>query len=89
MRKYSLKPSLRRILKKLSKKDRVAYEQILKKIQEIISCKQVDHYKNLRKPLQDYKRVHVKSSFVLIFKYTKEKNEIEFCDFAYHDSVYR
>ena len=34
---YEIKPNLQRILKKLSKKDKSAYEQIMKKIEEIIN----------------------------------------------------
>ncbi len=52
MRSYEIKPSLRKILKKVSKKDKAAYEQILKKIEEIIDSQDIDHYKNLKKPLQ-------------------------------------
>ena len=38
---------LEKILSKLSKKDKNLYEQILKKIDEVIHCSDVDHYKNL------------------------------------------
>jgi len=89
MREGEIKPSLQKILRKLSKKNPVAYEAILKKIEEILSCKDPDHYKNLRTPLQQFKRVHVHSSFVLRFKHVKETDTIEFHDFDHHDNIYK
>lgn len=75
-------------MKKLSKKDKQLYEQLLKKIDEVISCYDVEHYKNLRYDMKDSKRVHI-GHFVLIFQFNKEKNEIKFDDFDHHDNVYR
>ena len=60
MYNYDIKPNLRNILEKLSKKDKTRYEQIIKKIEEIINSDDVDHYKNLRNPLQHLKAVHTK-----------------------------
>ena len=56
-------------------------------MQEILTCSDVNHYKNLRKPLQNYKRVHVRSSFVLIFRY--ENDKVVFCDIDHHDKIYK
>lgn len=81
-------PSLQKILNKLSKKDRLTYEQVLGKIEEIINSGDVEHYKNLRYTFKDRKRVHV-GHFVLIFKLVKEENKIIFLDFEHHDSVYQ
>jgi YafQ family addiction module toxin component len=78
---------LKKVLVKLFKKDKFTYDIILNKIQEIVSCKGVEHYKNLKKPLHDYKRVHVRGSFVLLFKVDGSK--ILFTDFDHHDNVYR
>jgi len=65
MREYEIKPYLQKILNKLFKKDKVAYEAVLKKIEEVINCEDVEHYKNLRYDMKDKKRVHIASSFVL------------------------
>lgn len=89
MRNYEIKPSLKRILKKISKKDKSAYEQILKKIEEIINSQDINHYKNLKKPLQEFKRVHIKASFVLTFKYIKSEEKVIFYHFGHHDNIYR
>ena len=88
MRKQDIKPSLRDILKKLSKKDKDAYKQILNKIEEIINCKDPEHYKNLRNPLQRFKSVHIKKSFVLVFSYDKQKDLLYFTDYDHHDNIY-
>lgn len=87
MHEFEIKPELLKHLQKLSKKDRVLYEVVMKKIDEIISCGKLDHYKNLRKPMNEYQRVHVRSSFVLIFK--EEEEKILFCDLDHHDKIYK
>lgn len=88
MHNYEIKPSLKKILKKVSKKDKSAYEQILKKIEEIINSQDVNHYKNLKRPLQEFKRVRIKASFVLTFKYVESEDKIVFYHFGHHDDVY-
>lgn len=89
MYKYEIKPSLKRILNKLSNKDSKKYKIILKKIEEIINSNNVEHYKNLRAPLNEYKRVHIDRSFVLIFKLLKNPKIISFEDFDHHDNIYK
>jgi len=82
---YEIKPSLIKILNKLSKKDKVLYEKTLNKINEIINCENINHYKNLRKPLRHLKRVHI-SSFVLVFQF--KDDTIIFEDLQHHDKIY-
>jgi mRNA-degrading endonuclease RelE of RelBE toxin-antitoxin system len=60
----------------------------MKKIEEILSNEDLDHYKNLRVPLQNFKRVHVRGPFVLTFKYIKSEDKIVFYDFDHHDYIY-
>ncbi len=88
MYSYEIKPSLQKILKKLSKKNNQLYEQVLKKIQEILTCENVEHYKNLRHDMKDSKRVHV-GHFVLIFNYEKNSGLISFEDLGHHDDIYK
>ena len=59
MYSHDIKPHLKKVLEKLSKKDKNQYEQILKKIEEIINSDSIDHYKNLRHDMKDCKRVHI------------------------------
>lgn len=87
MHTYEIQPSLQRVLKKLSKKDKNLYEQVMNKIEEIINSGDVEHYKNLRQDMKDRKRVHV-GHFVLVFKFIKSENKIIFVDFDHHDKVY-
>lgn len=87
MYSYEIKPSLQKILTKLSKKDKSLYEQVLKKIEEIINAYDIEHYKNLRYAMKDSKRVHV-GQFVLVFSFDKNTNIISFDDFDHHDNVY-
>jgi len=84
---YEIHPDLDKILYKLSKKDKVQFEAILKKIEEIKNSEYIEHYKNLKNPLQEYKRVHIHSSFVLLFR--KEMDKIIFRYYDHHDNIYK
>ena len=89
MRKFSIEESLEKTLKKLAKKDRSTYEALMSKMQEILNCEDVNHYKNLRKPLQHLKRVHVKGPFILTFRYIESEDKVIFYDFNHHDEIYK
>ncbi len=89
MRNYELSDHLKKVLAKLLKKDKVKYESIFKKVEEILTCEDVEHYKNLRKPLQEFKRVHIDTNFVLTFEYDKTTDEVIFYDFDHHDNIYK
>jgi mRNA-degrading endonuclease RelE of RelBE toxin-antitoxin system len=73
-------------MKKLFKKNPETRERIIKKINEIINS-DVEHYKNLRKPLQHLKRVHIGEK-VLVFSFDKTNRIITFENFDHHDRVY-
>jgi YafQ family addiction module toxin component len=88
MRKFSIEENLEKKFSKLSKKDNAMYTSVMKKIEEILTCKDVNHYKNLKKPLQNFKRVHIKRSFVLIFKYIESDDKVIFFDLDHHDDIY-
>ena len=83
---FSIYHSLQKKLTKLCKKDKVMYEIVMKKIEKICTCENINHYKNLCKPLQEFKRGHIKSSYVLIFRVND--NEVEFYDLDHHDNIY-
>ena len=88
MYKFDVSENLEKILNKLSKKDKDLYNQILKKIDEVINSKDIDHYKNLRYNMKDSKRAHI-GHFVLIFQYKKEEDIILCDDFDHHDNIYK
>lgn len=89
MRKFSIEERLKKILKKIYKKDKIIYNVIMDKMQEIMDSEDVNHYKNLRKSLQHLKRVHIKSSFVLTFRYIESEDKVVFYDLDHHDNIYR
>ena len=84
---YEILPNLKEILQKLFKKDKVLYERIIKKIDEIINSSDAEHYKNLRHDLKEFKRVQI-GHFVLVFRFIKNDNKIIFVDFDHHDNIY-
>ena len=88
MHNWKISEHLQEIMKKLSKKDRSIYEQILKKIDEIINCENVEHYKNLKYNMKDSKRIHIRH-FVLVFQYNISTDTINFDDFDHHDKIYK
>lgn len=88
MHGWKLSEELERKLSKLSRKNKLLYDQILRKINDIIRSGDIEHYKNLRYNMKDSKRVHI-GSFVLVFQYDKRKNMINFDDFDHHDKIYK
>jgi mRNA-degrading endonuclease RelE of RelBE toxin-antitoxin system len=78
-------------LKKLLRKDKRRYRLVIKKMKEIAGSDEetINRYKNLRYNLKDEKRVHINGSFVLTFKFIKEKQFILFTDFDHHDKIYQ
>ena len=88
MYRYKIQIHLQSIMTKLFKKDPKTRERIIKKIHEIISSENVEHYKNLRHELKDFKRVQIGEK-VLVFKFDKNNNLISFEDFDHHDKIYR
>jgi|SRR3989344_3289931 len=88
---FNLTDELKLIIKKLSKKDKKRTDIINKKIRQIVNSdlEFVQHFKNLRHDLKDFKRVHIDSSFVLVFKVDVKDNFILFVDFDHHDKIYK
>ena len=88
---FDLTDDLKAKLMKISKKDRKKSDIINRKIKEIVNSDSIsiEHYKNLRYDLKEFKRVHIDKSFVLTFKVDIPNNFILFVDFDHHDTVYR
>ena len=87
MYNYEIRPNLQRILKKLSRKEKKTYERVIKKMEEIINAISVEHYKNLKHSLKNFKRIQIGEK-VLIFNHNKNTNIITFEDFDHHDRIY-
>ena len=82
-----IKPSLKKKLKKLGKRNPKQAEIIAKKTEEIL--RNPNRYKNLRKPLQNWKRVHIDKSFVLAFSVDASKKIVTLEDYDHHDVIYK
>jgi YafQ family addiction module toxin component len=83
-----IKPTADKIFKKMVKKNQRRLKMVFKKIQEI--RENPDHkYKFLRKPLQNFNRVHINTNFVLIFSINHKKKAVEIFYFGHHDEVYK
>lgn len=82
-----IKPTADKIFKKLAKKNRKQLEIISKKILDIRT--NPNHkYKHLRKPLEDFYRVHIDKNFVLIFDIDHLDEVVIIYYFDHHDNVY-
>jgi YafQ family addiction module toxin component len=88
---FDLSEGLKATVHALAKKDKVRAIILNKKIKEIIACDEtaIDHYKNLRHELSEYKRAHIDKSFVLIFKVFKKEKHILFERLDHHDKIYK
>jgi len=90
MFEFDLTDELKVKIAKLVKKDKKKVEIINKKIREIVNSDevQIQHYKNLRYDLKEFKRVHIDKHFVLTFKVDLTRRFVLFVDFDHHDRIY-
>lgn len=88
---FDLSDEVKTTIKVLVKKDKKTVEILNKKIKQIINSDEstIEHYKNLRNELKEYKRAHIAKSFVLLFKVIKEEKHILFDRFDHHDNIYK
>jgi len=70
-------------MKKLKKKDKVMYDQIQKKLIDLVE--NPDHFKPLRNILAGYRRIHF-GSFILIYKI--DGDIIRIISLDHHDKSY-
>ena len=82
-----IRPSLKKKLIKLGAEDPKQAEIIVKKSEEIVI--DPNRYKNLRAPLNHWKRVHIDNHFVLAFSINEETKTVILEDFDHHDKIYR
>ena len=84
MREKNFSKQFQKQLSKLKGKELI---NLLHKIDEIVSCPNLNHYKNLKKPLQKFKRVHVNDSYVILF--LGDDGIVYFYKYEHHDKVYK
>ncbi len=82
----NIREEVDRIFGKLFKKDKVSFEYISKKIKEI--QENPYHFKSLRSPLQNYRRVHI-GSFVLVYSIDEKNKKVIIERYKHHDVVYK
>lgn len=89
--KFQVSDELKTTLMSISKKDQKMSSAINKKIKQIVNSDEftIEHYKNLRNDLSEYKRVHIMKHFVLLFKVFKKEKFILFDKFDHHDKIYK
>ena len=87
---YDLSDVLRKRLRKLAKKDKVLAISIRNKITEIVSCDSVtiSRYKNLKSPQNEFKRIHITKSHILLFRVDIASKFILFVDILHWDEAY-
>lgn len=91
MFEYSLEDSLKKKLFKLTKKDKILAQNFKKKLFEIIKKDKVsiNTYKNLKSPLNEFKRIHLTDNYILLFRVDIENNFILFVDILHWDKAYK
>ncbi|MFH1054836.1 MAG: hypothetical protein V1744_01945 [Candidatus Altiarchaeota archaeon] len=87
MYQLAIKPELDREFSKLAKRNRRHVEIILKKTEEVLE--NPNRYKNLRTPLNKWKRVHIDKHFVLAFSVDEKTKTVTLEDYDHHDRIYR
>ena len=85
---HNISDVLRAKLEKLSKKDKILAKIFYKKVQEIINRdeKTINAYKNLRSPLNEYKRIHLTGNYILLFAI--DGKHVTFVDIRHWDDVF-
>jgi len=85
MYNLEIRKSVDNIFRKLAKKDKVSFEYINKKILEI--RENPYHFKPLRKPIQDYRRVHI-GNYVLVYSINEKTKTVIIERYKHHDEIY-
>ncbi len=84
MRKYKFSHLFKKNVKKLKGQE---LQNILNKKEEILTCENITHYKNLSHDLKKFRRVHVNNSYVILF--FGDNDIVYFVDYAHHNIIYK
>ncbi len=82
-----IRPSLKKKLVKLGVKAPEQAERIAKKSEEIV--RNPHRYKNLKSPLNNWKRVHIDRHFVLTFSIDDDTKIVILEDYNHHNKIYK
>ena len=86
MYNIEIREDVERVLQKLAKKDKISSIYISKKINQI--KENPYHFKPLKKPLQNFWRVHI-GSYVLIYSIDEKRKVVIIEKYKHHDEVYK
>jgi len=88
MFRYIISDILTSKLERLAKKDKILASIFYKKVQEIINRdkKTINSYKNLRSPLNEYKRIHLTGNYILLF--SVKEDLVAFVDIRHWDDLF-
>ncbi|EKQ54497.1 MAG: cytotoxic translational repressor of toxin-antitoxin stability system [Methanobacterium sp. Maddingley MBC34] len=91
MYKIAFDPSFQAILNRLKERDPKAYNNVIKKIRQVAINLEMNPSccKNLKAPLQKYKRVHVNKSFVIVFQVDVRNSLMIVYDYDHHKRIYK
>ena len=85
---YAISDVLKKKLDKLARRDKVLAGIFFKKVQEVINRDEtsINAYKNLRSPLNAYKRIHLTDNYILLFAVSGK--HIVFIDIRHWNDVF-
>lgn len=91
MFRYVLTDELSKKLEVLCKKDKILAQTFKRKLLEVINRNEntINSYKNLKSPLNEYKRIHLTGNYILLFSVEQKNNIITFVDIMHRDKVYK
>ncbi|MCR4336067.1 MAG: type II toxin-antitoxin system RelE/ParE family toxin [archaeon] len=72
---------------KIAKKDPVQERAVKSKIKQIIENPY--HFKPLRKPMQNKRRVHTYGPFVMVYSINEKTKTVFIEDYDHHDNIYK
>lgn len=78
---------LDKVFNKLAKRNPNQLEIIKNKIQQILENPL--HFKPLRVPMQNKRRVHIDKSFVLIYSVDENTKTVILEEYGHHDGIYK
>ena len=85
MYNLEIRETVDKIFRKLFKKDKVSFDYITKKVQEI--REDPYHFKSLKKPLQNYRRVHI-GHYILVYSINEKTKTVIIEKYKHHDEAY-
>ena len=86
MYNLEVRESVNKVFKKLAKKDKISFKYLSKKIYEIRENSY--HFKPLRKPLQNFWRVHI-GNYVPIYSVSEKTKTILLEKYKHYNESYK